>query len=422
MKDHRFFLLMLVCMLALSPVAALAQGDETVNLTMTIWGSTGDVDVYTARLELAKEMYPNVEVELIYIPDEYDQKVLTMIAGGTPPDIMQVAESVHGYSDKGQLLALNDYIDGAGINMEGRFGTLANTYARQGNFYAMPDRGGAMILYYNRDMFDAAGVAYPTGEWTWEDMLAAAQALTLSEDGEVTQWGFAAGGWWPWWMSFMYQNGGTIIDEEGQVVVNTPENIEALQFYTDLMYEYGVAPNPEDYANVGLSFGQPDPLFSQGKVAFELTGFWLIGSLKDIPELNWDIAPVWQGVQPATAAFGSGLAITADSQHPDEAFAIVEFLTSKDGQMPIIEMGQDAPTNKEVLESEAWLSGEYLGVEINMNTFAESADAIFTPPLEPEWNEIQSVFDDNLSEVWINQRTVEDAVEQIQSDLEFLLD
>jgi multiple sugar transport system substrate-binding protein len=222
-------------------------------------------------------------------------------------------------------------------------------------------------------------------------------------------------------MSFIYQNGGRILDD-GTPVVNTPEVAEALQFYVDLMYEYQVAPTPEDYANAGLSFGQPDPLFSQGKVAFELTGFWLIGSLQSIPELNWDVAPVWQQRERATAAFGSGLAITQDCEHKDEAFQVIEFLTSAEGQMPIIEMGQDAPVNLDVLNSEAWLSGEYLSADINMSAFAESSSAIFTPPLEPEWNEMQQIFDDDLAEVWLGTMPVEDALDQMQMDLEFLLE
>lgn len=419
---YSLLLVAIVAAMAFGPVlqTVSAQGD-TVKLTMTIWGSTNDVDVYNARLALAKEAYPNVEVELIYIPSDYDQKVLTMIAGGTPPDIMQVAEGVHAFSDRGQIIALNDYIADYGIDMAARYGSLAGLYARHDNIYAVPDRGGAMIVYYNKAMFDAAGVAYPTAEWDWADMLDAAQKLTIREGDEVKQWGFAAGGWWPWWMSFIYQNGGRILDADGQPVVNSPEVAEALQFYVDLMYQYHVAPTPEDYANAGLSFGQPDPLFSQGKVAFELTGFWLIGSLKDIPELSWDIAPVWQHKERATAAFGSGLAITKDCKNPDEAFAVVEFLTGAEGQRPIMEMGQDAPTHLDLLNSEEWLSGQYIGVEINMGTFAESAPAIFVPPLEPEWNEILQIFDDHLGEVWLNNRSVGDALDQIQSDLEFLL-
>jgi multiple sugar transport system substrate-binding protein len=106
--------------------------------------------------------------------------------------------------------SLDELVDAADRSAE-RFGTNHLQYQYEGSQYALPDRGGAMIVYYNLDMFDAAGVEYPTAEWTWEDFLAAAQALTLRDGDTVTQYGFAAGGWWPWWMSFIYQNGGAVL-------------------------------------------------------------------------------------------------------------------------------------------------------------------------------------------------------------------
>lgn len=309
---------------------------------MTVWGSTKDQDVYTQRLALFHEANPNITVELLYTPDNYSQRVQTMIAGGESSDIIQLAEDVHGYSDRGQLLGLNAYLEFAEVDLEARFGTLHEQYMLGGELYALPDRGGAMILYYNLDIFDAAGIDYPTADWTWDNFLAAAQALTIvDDDGEVSQYGFAAGGWWPWWMSFIYQNGGRILDEEGNPTVNTPEVIEALQFYTDLMYEYGVAPDPEDYANMGFGWGQPDPLFAQGGTAMKLTGIWNFASLRNVPDLNWDIAPVWQNVERGTVSFGSGLAVSADTEHPEEAFAVIEFLTSAPGQLPIVSESQD---------------------------------------------------------------------------------
>jgi multiple sugar transport system substrate-binding protein len=226
-------------------------------------------------------------------------------------------------------------------------------------------------------------------------------------------------------MSFIYQNGGRILDEEGNPSVNTPEVIEALQFYTDLMYEYHVAPTPEDYANLGLSNGQPDPLFAQSGTAMELTGIWNFSALRDVPDLNWDIAPVWQNVERGTVSFGSGLAISADTEYPDAAFQVIAFLTSEEGQMPIVVESQDAPANRAILESDAFLESEMFVVgdlEINVETFAESAEAIFAPPLIPEWNELQSIMGSYLDEVFLDTMSVEDAVEEIQYELEMLLE
>ncbi len=417
MRSRIVSLLMIGLLLSVGVVAAQ---NEPVTLRLSIWGSLGDQEAYQARLDMAAEQFPNITVELLYTPDDYDQRIQTMMAGGDAPDIVQLAEAIHGYSSRGQLLPLDDLIAEAGIDLAERFGTNYLQYQYEGHQYALPDRGGAMIVYYNLDMFDAAGVAYPNVDWTWEDFLAAAQALTIRDGDTVTQYGFAAGGWWPWWMSFIYQNGGAVLDENGNPTFNTPEVIEALQFYNDLVYTYRVAPSPEDYANLGTN--SPDPLFAQGKVAMIMTGFWNIASLRDVPDLNWDIAPVWGNVERGTVAFGSGLAITSGCAHPEEAFQIINFLTDEAAQTVIVERGQDAPANVAVLNSDLFLSGEtFANRDIYMEAFAESADAIIPLPLIPQWNEMQSIMSATLDEYFLNAIDVETAVEQIQADLEDLL-
>lgn len=415
----RVFSMLLLSLLLLSTAAAFAQ-EEPVTLRMSVWGSLSDQEAYQARLDMAAEQFPNITVELLYTPDDYDQRIQTMMAGGDAPDIIQLAEAIHGFSSRGQLLPLNPLVDGAGLDLSTRFGTNYLQYVYEDNLYALPDRGGAMIVYYNRDMFDAAGIEYPNAEWTWEQFLAASQELTVRDGDAVTQYGFAAGGWWPWWMSFIYQNGGAVLDETGAPAFNSAEVTEALQFYNDLVYSYGVAPSPEDYANLGTN--SPDPLFAQGKVAMIMTGFWNIASLRDVPDINWDIAPVWGNAARGTVAFGSGLAISSTTEHPEEAFQIINFLTDEAAQTEIVARGQDAPANVAVLQSDLFLSGEtFANRDIYMEAFAESADAIIALPLIPQWNEMQSTMSTTLDEYFLNALDVNTTVDQIQSDLEFLL-
>lgn len=399
--------------------AAPETPKETVKLQMSVFGSENDEAVYQERLKLAKEVYPHIEVELLYVPADYSTKLKTMIVGGSAPDIMQLSEDVHAYSALGQIMPLNSLVEGAGLDLAGRFGSAHETYSHDGNLYAMPDRGGAMIVYYNKDMFDAAGVGYPTKAWTWDDMLDAAQKLTVRNGDDVEVYGFAAGDWWPWWMSFIYQNDGRILDENNNVVVNSPETVEALEFYNDLVYKHKVAPSPEDYGNMGNP--GPDPLFAQGKVAFEITGFWNIGSLNKVEGLNWDIAPLWGQASNATTAFGSGLALSSTTEHPEEAYKVIEFLTSEEGQMPIVDMKQDAPANVAVLQSEAFLNADFAKNPINMSTFAESADMIMNLPLGPHWNELTQVCNENLSQLFTNQKDAATVAAEMQADLEQMM-
>jgi len=401
-------------------VATEPPAPEPVSLSLSVWGSDLDAQVYQNRIDLFQAQNPNITVELVYIPSDYSQKVQTMIAGGTSPDIIEISEDVHSYSSKGQIIPLNDFVASSGLDLTARYGEtggLTGAYSRNGNLYTMPDRGGALILYYNKDMFDAAGLDYPTKDWTWVEFLAAAQALTLRDGDTVTQYGWAAGGWWPWWMSFIYMNGGAVLNENGQPVVNTPEAVEAIQFYNDLVYTYKVAPSPEDYANLGTN--SPDPLFAQGKVAMATTGFWGIGGLQEAT-FNWDIASVFQNTERATVVFGSGFAISKDCENPEAAWQVIEFLTSEAGQAPIVEFREDAPANIAVLNSDAFLNQSWSANPINMAALAESADAAFALPLSPKWNEMMTIFDTNLGEVFANRAEVQPTMDAIQAQLEEL--
>lgn len=400
-----------------APAATDVPVVEPVNLQLSVWGSDLDTQVYQKRLDQFMAMNPDIKVELLYIPSDYSQKVQTMIAGGTAPDIIQLSEDVHSYSSKGQIIPLDDFIANDNIDLKARYGEtggLTPAYSYDGKLYAMPDRGGALTLYYNKDMFDKAGLSYPTQAWTWVEFLDAAQKLTVRDGDAVTQYGFAAGGWWPWWMSFIYMNGGAVLDANGQPVVNSPEAVEAIQFYNDLVYTYKVAPSPEDYANLGTN--SPDPLFAQGKVAMSTTGFWGIGGLKDAT-FNWDIAPLFKNKIPATVLFGSGFGISKDSKNPEAAWKVIEYLTSEEGQAPIVEFKQDAPANIVTLNSEAFLNQSWSDKPINMAALAESADAAFPLPLSPKWNEMMTIFDTNLGEVFANRAQVQPTMDTIQQQL-----
>lgn len=409
-----------VAVAAMLGVAALTAcgsgGSDDGTLKMVVWGSDVDKATYQARIDLFEAQNPDVKINLQLIPgDQYEQKVQTMIAGGDGPDIMQVAEGVNSYSSKSQLVPLDEFIDSSGLDMEQRFGPVGELYTYEGETYAIPDRSGAMIVYYNKDLFDAAGVEYPTAEWTQEDAEAAMEKLTVP--GE--QWGYGGAGWWAQWWSFAYQNGGQIIDDDGNAAVNSPEVVEALQWANDLAHVHGYVPTAEEYADMGPDMGG-DPAFAAGRLGMNTTGFWAIGSLIE-SDINWDIAPMWSGQEQAVSAFGSGLAISRDSENPEEAFAAIEFLTDAEAQQIIIENAQDVPANLEVQQSEAFLSPEWAPEGLNMGAFGESSAFIFQAPLIPEWNEMQAAFDDNLGTFWNEGGDAQTELDKVQAQLESIL-
>ncbi|WP_019635439.1 ABC transporter substrate-binding protein [Paenibacillus fonticola] len=389
------------------------SNDKPVELTMTIWGSEDEKKIYEERLEVVKEKHPNIQVKVMLVAGDYDQKVQTMIAGGTPPDIMMIAENFQTYASKNQIIPLDDLIAAHGLDMADRYSDdIANLMKYEGKQYGLTDRAGAMVLFYNKDLFDAAGVDYPTKDWTQQDLMDAAKRLTVKNNGKTEQWGYYPGSWWPQWMQLVYQNGGSLFDDNNKPTFDTPEVRNALQFLNELTFTHGAGPTPSEIADLG-NVG-PDPLFAQGKIAMETTGFWNIASLSKVEGINWDIAPIW-GV---TNAFFNGLTITKTSKHPEEAFKVIEALTTLEAQMPIVKHGQDAPATKAALTSEEFLNAEYGGKKINMAAFSESR--IYDQPLNPKWNEMMKVIDDKLGVYFNNKSSLDETVTQIQKGLDNL--
>jgi multiple sugar transport system substrate-binding protein len=398
-------------------LAACGSGDDGNGpLKMVVWGGDLDKETYQARIDLFEAENPDIKIELQLIPaDQYEQKVQTMIAGGDGPDIMQVAEGVNTYSSKSQILPLDDYAKDAGLDLEQRFGPVGTLYSYEDKVYAIPDRSGAMIVYYNKDLFDAAGVEYPTAEWTQEDAQAAMEKLTVPG----TQWGYGGAGWWPQWWSFAYQNGGQIIDDSGQPTANSPEVVAALQWANDLAHKDHVVPTAAEYADMGPDMGG-DPAFAAQKVAINATGFWAIGGLLEA-DFNWDIAPLWRGADQAVSAFGSGLAISRDAKDPKKAFKAIEFLTGADAQELIIDKAQDVPANLEVQQSDAFLTPSWATTPLNMAAFGESSSFIFRAPFIPQWNEMQAAFNDNLGTFWNEGGDAQTELDKIQTQLESII-
>ena len=230
-----------------------SAGNATAaNLVMTVWGGESDKTAYQKRIDLLVKKFPELKVTLQLIPnDGYAQKVQTMIAGGKGPDIMQVAESVNVYSSKNQIQPLDDLASKAGMDLDKRFGAIGKLYSYQDKVYAIPDRSGAMIVFYNKALFAAKGIKAPTADWTWDDALSAFKELSVPGK----QWGYAGGGWWAQWWSFVYQNGGRIIDDSGKPAVATDEVIDALQWTGDLIFKHGVVPTQKQYADMGADVG-----------------------------------------------------------------------------------------------------------------------------------------------------------------------
>ncbi len=247
-----------------------------------------------------------------------------LIAANKAPDIINTGDLFIA-TQRNMLLDLNPYLKSDGtVNVKDFYPALYKSLQFQGKQLALPYRFNVGLLYYNKDLFDAAKVAYPTATWKQFDYISAAQKLTKTTNGKVTQWGVSSTfGWWGEWLINVRQAGGNWL-EDAVVALNSPNAIKGLTFFRDKITKYKIAPGPKDDSLGG---------FAGGKVAMEYgghTGNW--PSYNAAKGLNWDVQVLPQG---SKTAKGGELAleawgVNAKTANKDAAYKVAKYLTSTD--------------------------------------------------------------------------------------------
>ena len=409
-----------VCMVLLlvTTIGTISFAGQAVTIRLAFWGGVDDVTINTNFVEAFEKIYPNIKVELNHIPSNYDEKMLTMMAGGEAPDVIELAvgEGFTAYASKGTLVNLEGYIQKENYPMDDFFSLLLGAYQYQGETHGIPMRWGPMILYYNKTMFDNAGIEYPTAELTWDDFVIAAREISKAAGPDKFGFG-TVGGWWPWWMSCVYQNGGRILDETNTKVVVDEKLAEAFDWYADLIWKYHAAPTPEEMA--GFTGMGPDQLFESGIAAMNTTGFWAVWGLRQIEELDWDISVLPKGKERATPLFSNCWAMTTQSKHPEAAWKLIKYLTGPEGQKVIATSGHDIPARKSIAYSAEFLEAG-LPPE-NLQSVLAAADHIYVTAASGKWNEINSAIGNQFSMVLAGKITGAEALEVIKAELEEIM-
>lgn len=311
---------------AAAPEVAAAQ--EGVSLIVAGWASS-DAEDAALNAQLAEfTAKTGIKAEFVPSPD-YNVTKQTAFASGKYANVFYIDSS-----------ALPDWVEAGVVDMgegkienpEGFYASLLDVFTYDGSLYCAPKDFATMGLEYNRDLFDAAGLEYPNSDWTWEDLRAAAEALTDKEAGVI---GLVTPTDIERWMPFMYQAGGAIFDAQGDFIFDSPETLKALEFYVGLVQD-GLAGPPSV-----VDAGWGGEAFGQGRAAMAMEGGWVIKYLLDqFPDLNWGVAELPTGdAGKATMAFTVCFGVAANNEYPEESWQLVNFLTGEEQQMKLGENG-----------------------------------------------------------------------------------
>ncbi|MBI2942314.1 MAG: sugar ABC transporter substrate-binding protein [Chloroflexi bacterium] len=373
----------------------------------------------------------DVEITVDHNPQDFYQKLTLQIASGTPPDSVFECDCTLGTSVRKKVaLQLDDF-----IKAEKRYNKddytdgvwYASTY--QGKIFGLPWDGGSVALYYNKDLFDAAGVKYPDPKepMSWNTILEKAKQLTVDMNGKHPgESGFDPRrikqyGWDPargYWQIYMFGNGAEVIEKDGTVPIDSPESAEGVQWLADLGAKHFVAPSPE--------YQQSAPLnFMQGNIAMAQTGVWQIGNANK-SKFKYDVAPTAMGKKRATIGWWSMMSIIASTKFRDACWNWTWYCTSEPGERISAASGVAVPTIKKLLK-DVFMAPDK----------PPSNRQAFIDDLDPRWHrspgdkigsyfgsyvqEFRQVLNPMLDPVWIGKKTAAQALKEARPKLEHLL-
>ena len=260
-------------------------------IKIAIWGGTDEIEMLNSLVDEWKKAHPDVIAKLEHTPaGSYTNKLLIRIAGGTAPDVMFVEANIFvNFWAMNAFLDLKPLIENdPTFDLNAFFPEIIDRFTVDGKIYCIPrDNAPFACVYYNKRLFDEAGVPYPEDEWNWADLLDKAIRLTKSgDDGSITQYGYY--GWT--WQNFVYSNGGGIVDDvenPKRFILDEKEGVEGLKFYSDLINVHRVCPSPVEFGNLGMGAQQ---LFMSSKLAMYQSGFWESTLFRNIKDFDWDVA------------------------------------------------------------------------------------------------------------------------------------
>ncbi|MBC7814920.1 MAG: ABC transporter substrate-binding protein [Burkholderiales bacterium] len=402
MRHTRVIVWVLVVMLALV-TGSFATAQDPVEITLQGWSSNPTEDAaLQAAVDAFMEANPNIDVTIQYSPDHATTMQAAFAATSDnvkPPEVFFVnSDKFSDWASAGVLAPAEENIE----DVEGIFPSLLNVFTYQGTLYCPPKDFSTLALLYNRDLFDAAGVEYPTADWTWDDLRAASEALTTTNDAGEQVVGVVLPAELPRWLPFLYQAGGAPFSEDmSATTINSPEAQEALDFYVNLRLDgFGAEPSAVDSGWGGEAFGNQ-------RAAMALEGNWAISFLNETyPDLNWGIAelPAGSGGE-GTMAFTVCLGVAADNDHLEESWALVNWLTGPEGAMTVAEEGF-GPMPARMDAAERWI--EVRGEDYQ--PFVAGAENAFPWVLPPGFQEFADNFNSSIQQAFDGQLFPEDVL------------
>jgi multiple sugar transport system substrate-binding protein len=386
--------------------------DAPVTITIFDFGGAADQKIYAEAHARFQEDYPNVTVAdnftAVSTWSEFSNKIVTQVAGGQAPDIINIAiEGTQLVVSKGLLVALDDLVanDPAGQELiDDVAQPLIDAFRVDGKLWQIPHSWNNMVIFYNTKMFQEAGIEPPPPDWTWDDFLDIAKKLTTGEgDSKVFGFGipFFNFGLTPWLLTnSTYQ----LSDDWTQSNLNDPKVIESVTFVHDLVHVHGVSPAVEGTDN--------NNLFSSGRLAMSGWGHWPIQGFLANNFKDFDVQ-YWPRHTAGTSVYGvGGWGISPESPNKEIAWELIKELTSKETIQATADAGVAIPARRSVAEGDVFLE-----FPSNSKIYYESLNDAKPVASPANFNELETIIMRHYGEIMTDAVTPEEGMMAAHEEL-----
>lgn len=385
-----------------------SEGGE---LSVSIWDANQEPGIKEILADFTKET--GIKTKLTVVKwDEYWTMLEAGAQGGSLPDVFWMhSNESQRYMSNDMLLDLTDKIaESDKIDPANYPEDIWGLYTYEDKYYAVPKDVDTIALWYNKKMFDEAGLEYPTPEWTWDDVTEAAKKLT-KEDG--SQYGIALrndntqSGYY----NMVYDNGGYIInDDKTKSGMDDPKTVEAMEMLEGWIKD-GIMPSIET-----MSENAEDVLFQSGKVAMVPQGSWMVAAYRDneYTAENCDLVELPKNANTGRRASvynGLGWAAAANGKNTENAWKLIEYLGSEEAQTKQAELGITMSAFKGT--SDAWAKS----ADFNLQAYLNMMDDMEIRPYSKSTVTWENENNEILKSVYTGQKTMKDACKEMAEQM-----
>lgn len=348
-----------------------------ITLTVLHWGDNAENAILEKLCKRYEDLHPDIHIENISVAD-YDPKLKTMFAAGTPPDVFYLAaEKLTEMASLGVVVPLDEYVErerksGTGQWLDDFYPILLDAFRYDGQhvgrgpIYGLPKDFTTVVMYVNVDLFNKAGVKVPYDGWTWQEYEETCRKITaLSKTEGRNIYGGVIESWPGVLRNTLWSYGGEYFSDDFQnTLLDTPESQNALKMIRRLRFDDRIVFN----ATSGNKEQGGQEFFSGNIGVHGPIGCWKTPRYRSIPaktgpndpdpaHFTWDVVPVPRGTKQASAIFTVAWSMSTSTKHREQSFDLIKFMCGPDGNAMNARLGLALPSLQSVAKTDAFLGG-----------------------------------------------------------------